>query len=105
MEIAIAALRADASATEPPPALPSAYLVGGSRFDGRGVSPLVSEQHYKLFGAALAEARFDAGRVTDALALVDRAVITGEGPASGLFVREIHRLRGGFLNSLGPPPS
>jgi len=66
--------------------------------------PLVSEQHYKLFGAALAEARFDAGRVKDALALVDRAVNTGEGPASGLFVPEIHRLRGVFLRSLGSPP-
>ena len=64
---------------------------------------LVSEQHYKLFGAALAEARFDAGRVTDALALVDHAVNTGEGPASGLFVPEIHRLRGVCLKSLGSP--
>jgi hypothetical protein len=65
--------------------------------------PLVSEQHYKLFGAALAEARFDAGRVTDALALVDHAVNTGEGPASGLYVPEIHRLRAMFLKSLGCP--
>jgi predicted ATPase len=65
--------------------------------------PLVSEQHYKLFGAALAEAWFDAGRVTEALALVDRAVNTGEGPAGGLFVPEIHRLRGVFLSSLGFP--
>ena len=62
---------------------------------------LVSEQHYKLFGAALAEARFDAGRVTDALALLDHAVNTGEGPASGLFVPEIHRLRGVCYKSLG----
>jgi predicted ATPase len=51
----------------------------------------------------LAEARFDAGRVTDALALVDHAVNTGEGPASGLFVPEIHRLRGVCLKSLGSP--
>src|SRR5262249_14425086 len=51
----------------------------------------------------LAEARFDAGRVTDALALVDRAVNTGEGPASGLYVSEVHRLRGTFLKSLGSP--
>jgi hypothetical protein len=51
----------------------------------------------------LAEARFDAGRVTDALALVDHALKTGEGPASGLFVPEIHRLRGVFLRSLGSP--
>ena len=64
---------------------------------------LVSEQHYKLFGAALAEARFDAGRVTDALALVDHALNTGEGPASGLYVPEIHRLRGVFLKGLGSP--
>ena len=62
---------------------------------------VVNEQLYKLFGAALAEARFDAGRVTDALALVDHAVNTGEGPASGLFVPEIHRLRGVCLKSLG----
>jgi hypothetical protein len=66
-------------------------------------SGCVSEQLYKLFGAALAEARFDAGRVTDALALVDHALNTGEGPASGLYVPEIHRLRGVFLKSLGSP--
>jgi predicted ATPase len=65
--------------------------------------PLVNEQLYKFFGAALAEARFDAGRVTDALALVDHAVNTGQGPASGLYVPEIHRLRGVFLRSLGSP--
>ena len=47
---------------------------------------IVNEQQYKFFGAALAEARFDAGRVTDALALVDHALNTGEGPASGLYV-------------------
>ena len=64
---------------------------------------VVSEQLYEFFGAALAEARFDAGRVTDALALVDRALNTGEGPASGLYVPEIHRLRGVFLKSLGSP--
>ena len=64
---------------------------------------VVNEQHYKFFGAALAEARFDAGRVTDALALVDHALNTGEGPASGLYVPEIHRLRGVFLKSLGSP--
>jgi predicted ATPase len=58
---------------------------------------------YKFFGAALAEARFNAGRVTDALALVDHAVNAGEGPAWGLFVPEIHRLRGVFLTSLGSP--
>ena len=39
---------------------------------------IVNEQFYKFFGAALAEARFDAGRVTDALALVDHALNTGE---------------------------
>ena len=65
--------------------------------------PIVNEQLYKFFGAALAEARFDAGRVTDALALVDHALNTGEGPASGLYVPEIHRLRGVFLKSLGSP--
>jgi predicted ATPase len=64
---------------------------------------IVTEGLYKCFGAALAEARFDAGRVTDALALVDHAVNTGEGPASGLYVPEIHRLRGVFLRSLGAP--
>ena len=90
------------------------YLMGWATAHGLAVSeglalmeeafpPLVSEQHYKLFGAALAEARFDAGRVTDALALVDHAVNTGEGPASGLYVPEIHRLRGVFLRSLGSP--
>jgi predicted ATPase len=53
----------------------------------------------------LAEARFDAGRVIDALALVDHAVNTGpgEGRASGLYVSEVHRLRGTFLKSLGSP--
>jgi predicted ATPase len=40
-------------------------------------------------------------RATDALALIDHAVNTGEGPASGLYVPEIHRLRGVFLRSLG----
>jgi predicted ATPase len=64
---------------------------------------IVNEQIYKLFGAALAEARLDAGRVTDALALVDHALNTGQGPASGLFVPEIHRLRGVILRSLGSP--
>ena len=51
----------------------------------------------------MAEARFDAGRVTDALALLDRALNAGEGPARGLCVPEIHRLRGVFLRSLGSP--
>ena len=64
---------------------------------------VVSELQYKFFAAGLAEARFDAGHVTDALALVDHAVNTGEGPASGLYVPEIHRLRGVFLKSLGSP--
>jgi predicted ATPase len=64
---------------------------------------VVNEQLYKLFGCPLGEARFDAGRVTDALALVDHAVNTGEGPGSGLYVPEIHRLRGVFLRSLGSP--
>ena len=63
----------------------------------------VENTFYKFFGAALAEARFDAGRVTDALVLVDRAVNTREGPASGLYVSEVHRLRGLFLKSLGSP--
>jgi hypothetical protein len=48
-----------------------------------------NEQQYKSFGAALAELGFDAGRVTDALALVDRAVNAGEGAARGLCVAEI----------------
>jgi tetratricopeptide (TPR) repeat protein len=68
------------------------------------IPPIVNEQLYKFFGAALAEARFDAGRVTDALALVDHALNTGEGPASGLYVPEIHRLRGVCCKSLGSPP-
>ena len=55
----------------------------------------------KFYGAPLAEARFDAGRVADALALVDHALSTGEGPASGLWVSEIHRLRGVISKSLG----
>jgi predicted ATPase len=65
--------------------------------------PIVNERVYKFFAAALAEARFDAGRVTDALALVDHALNTGEGPANGTCVPEIHRLRGVFLGSLGSP--
>jgi predicted ATPase len=64
---------------------------------------MVSEQGYKRDAAALAETRFDAGRVTDALALVDHALNTGDGPGSGLWVAEIHRLRAVFLKSLGSP--
>jgi class 3 adenylate cyclase/predicted ATPase len=64
---------------------------------------IVNELTSKFLGAALAEARFDTGRVTDALALVDHALNTGEGPASGLYVSEIHRLRAVFLLSLGFP--
>ena len=66
-------------------------------------TPARCDAEGKFFGAALAEARFDAGRVTDALALVDHAVNTGEGSAIGLYVPEIHRLRGVFLRSLGSP--
>ena len=90
------------------------YLIGWAKAQGVTLSeglalmeeafpPIAYEQLYKFFGAALAEVRFDAGRVTDALALVDHALNTGEGPASGLFVPEIHRLRGVFLRSLGSP--
>jgi predicted ATPase len=89
------------------------YLVGWAKAQGLTLSegltlmeeafPFVEKPSYKFFGAALAEARFDAGRVTDALALVDHALNTGEGPASGLYVPEIHRLRGTFLKSLGSP--
>jgi hypothetical protein len=50
--------------------------------------PIVNEHFYKFFGAALAEARFDAGRVTDALALVDQALKAGEGPTDGLYVQK-----------------
>ena len=64
---------------------------------------IVNEQFYKFLAVPLAEVRFDAGRVTDALALVDHAINTGEGPGSGLFAPEIHRLRGVFLRSLGSP--
>ena len=89
------------------------YLMGWAKAQGLTLSeglalmeeafPFVETPFYKFFGAALAEARFDAGRVTDALALVDHAVNAGEGPASGLYVPEIHRLRGVFLRSLGSP--
>jgi predicted ATPase len=87
------------------------YLMGWAKTQGLTLSEglalmeeafprIVNEQQYKLFGAALAEARFDAGRVTDALALVDHALNTGG--ANGLFAPEIHRLRGVFLRSLVP---
>ena len=66
-------------------------------------APNVNELLYKFLGVALAEARFEAGRVTDALALAEHALDTGEGPANGLYVPEIHRLRGVFLRSLGSP--
>jgi class 3 adenylate cyclase len=90
------------------------YLIGWAKAQGLTLSeglalmeeafpPIVSEQQYKFFAAALAEARFEAGRVTDALALVDHALNTGEGPANGLCVPEIHRLRGVLLRSLGSP--
>jgi predicted ATPase len=90
------------------------YLVGWAKAQGLALSEtlalmeeafpfVVSELQYKFFAAGLAEARFDAGHVTDALALIDRAVNTGEGPTSGLFVPEIHRLRGVFLRSLVAP--
>jgi predicted ATPase len=39
--------------------------------------------------------------VTDARALVEHALDTGGGPANGLYVPEVHRLRGVFLRSLG----
>jgi predicted ATPase len=65
--------------------------------------PIVNEQLYKFFGAALAEVRYDAGRVTDALALVDRAVNAGGGAARGFCVPEVHRIRGVLLRSLGSP--
>ena len=78
-------------------------LLEGLALMEEAFAPNVNELLYKFLAAALAEARFDAGRVTDALALVDHALDTGEGPASGLFVPEIHRLRGVFLKSLGFP--
>jgi predicted ATPase len=64
------------------------YLMGWAKAQGLTLSeglalmeeafpPVVSEQQYKFFAAPLAEARFDAGRVTDALALVDHAVNIG----------------------------
>jgi predicted ATPase len=90
------------------------YIMGWAQVQGPTLSEglalmeeafphIATEQHYKSYAAALAKAQFDAGRVTDALALVDHAVNTGEGPASGLYVPEIHRLRGVFLRSLGFP--
>jgi len=64
------------------------YLMGWAKAQGLTLSeglalmeeafPFVEIPFYKFFGAALTEARFDAGRVTDALALVDRAFNTGE---------------------------
>jgi class 3 adenylate cyclase len=57
----------------------------------------------KFYGSHLAAARFDAGRVTDALALVDHALSTGEGPTRGLYASEIHRLLGLFLGNLRFP--
>ena len=67
------------------------YLMGWAKAQGLTLSeglalmeeafpPIVNEQLYKFFGAALAEARFDAGRVTDALALVDHARQYRRGP-------------------------
>ena len=90
------------------------YIMGWAKVQGptlseglalieEAFSRMVNVGHYKFFGAGLAEALFDAGRVTDALALVDHAVNTGQGPASGQYVAEIHRLRGVFLRSLGSP--
>ena len=60
------------------------YLMGWAKAQGLTLSeglalmeeafpPIVNEQMYKFLGAPLAEARFDAGRVKDALALIDRA--------------------------------
>src|SRR5262249_3762121 len=82
---------------------PGLTLLDGLALMEEAFAPNVNELLYKFLAAALAEARFDAGRVTDALALVDHAVNTGEGPESGLYVPEIHRLRGVFLKSLGSP--
>ena len=90
------------------------YLMGWAKAQGLTLSEglalmeeafpsQVNEQFYKFLAVPLAEVRFDAGRVTDALALVDHALNTGEGPASGLYVPEIHRLRGVFLRSLASP--
>jgi predicted ATPase len=90
------------------------YLMGWGKAQGLTLSEglalmeeafplIVAEQLYKIFGAALAEARFDAGRVTDALALLDHALNTGGGPTNGLYTPEIHRLRGMFLKNLGSP--
>ena len=90
------------------------YFMGWARAQGLTLSKglalmeevfpsIVNEQFYKFLAVPLAEVRFDAGRVTDALALVDHALNTGEGPASGLCVPEIHRLRGVLLRSLGSP--
>ena len=57
----------------------------------------------KFYGSHLAEARFEAGRVADALALVDHALSAGEGPTRGLYASEIHRLQGLFLGNLRFP--
>jgi predicted ATPase len=78
------------------------YLMGWAKAQGHTLSEglalmeaafprMVNEQQYKFFGAALAEARFDAGRVTDALELVDYALTTGEGEANGCELCRRHR--------------
>src|SRR5262249_16102665 len=64
------------------------YLMGWARAQGLALSeglalmeeafPFAETPFYKFFGAALAEERFDGGCVTDALALVDHALDTGE---------------------------
>jgi predicted ATPase len=88
------------------------YIMGWAEVQGPALSEglalmeevfphIVNQQLYKFFGATLAEARFNAGHVTDALALVEHALNSGEGPTNGLYVPEIHRLRGMFLQSLG----
>jgi class 3 adenylate cyclase/predicted ATPase len=54
----------------------------------------------KFYGSHLAAARFEAGRVADALTLVDHSLSTGESPTRGLYASEIHRLQGMFLSGL-----
>ena len=69
--------------------------------------PFIASAHgyagTKLHGYHLAEARFEAGRVADALALVDHSLSAGEGSTRGLYASEIHRLQGLFLGNLRFP--
>ena len=82
---------------------PAPTLLEGLAMMEEALPSVAGEHQYKFYAAPVAEVRADVGRVRDALALVDHALDIGDGPASGLCVSEIHRLRGVFLNRLGSP--